>query len=1082
MLSRRTLQAVYNQADQLADADLRALMAQQAVMADPFWRASHHAFVRGLKAIGVWEHCDRVLVWTVPGLSGTSWKIDLKIPATGRTLDLSADNADFEQGEGRGVRLLNGAFFTAAHVFADANCHFVGTFFNSSFKDDRNGGEDSARGGGFIAVCPQINGARLSRIRSGATTYKKISNESAFGWIGMARYDADEIGILIRDQVNRQALPATIAPTGAFQYGMATEKSPPNQHERVFSLEADGWAPTDAQSAAIHQLGVQLVQDLGIAWEEDPPPAIGANWYTRADLARMSDPDWVILWRGSPRRYNDEVSPYDPVNAVQTQVAADDADVATWLQDVDEVFLRIWANREKDLAPPGDPGDKKPNGIDGVGRTNGNPSRVDYPTRQRSKLANLAAARYAFDASDAEVLGTFTEADPPWDVGTALDDLPGGGKVFTPGYAEANKDAIFTTTRLGYAVNDVDDPEKQYAFMPPGRASQVPNGKCVVINWDYEIRNGQTGEEFFDEATAFSDDGQLRGYKNRFGNNPLQNSPASGLVAPYVFLAALLPGTAFINIGADAGVTDSYAGLQGEWAICLGPNGEDPRHCDMEGNPVEEDDPAPRLSRKFLISISAGYFAYKSNAVTRGRAINQFAMDYNTGGFAWIPAYGNVLDEDMQRFKAAVLGLPAIDEPGYEPPPPPPTDAEDFFFADGADPEGITISTGAGKRVFDADGLLIAVPANTGRYDHDHSGNPLGLVIEQGATNIVTYSDQFGAAFWTVTARTKIGVTDGHPDPIGTTTADKLAVATTASGTHEVQTAGAVALTNGTWYTQSIFMEKAEIGFGCLAMSDTVSNRRFFFDLTTGAISTTTIGIRATIRQVSDGPMWRLSNSFPAVGNGSVTPNFQIATSLTSANFAGTVDEGAWIWGAQITETDCVLLPIPTAGSTVTVAADDIGINSTRILAATALYWRGQAAYGHGWKKQYLWSIFNGTTLWEAYRDTDATIHVRTWVAGTMTSDIQLEAVADGAVFAVAARMAASDFAAILSSHSIHTSTGVNGGAIPTGMTSAYLGRDSADDNYLNRTVYTLQGKVTGRTDQQLIDAVTDYAGFAAGE
>ena len=104
------------------------------------------------------------------------------------------------------------------------------------------------------------------------------------------------------------------------------------------------------------------------------------------------------------------------------------------------------------------------------------------------------------------------------------------------------------------------------------------------------------------------------------------------------------------------------------------------------------------------------------------------------------------------------------------------------------------------------------------------------------------------------------------------------------------------------------------------------------------------------------------------------------------------------------------------------------------------------------------------------------TIHVRTKVSG-ITSDIQLEVVADGARFAVAARHASSDFAAVLSGNSTHTSAGTNGGAAPSGMTTAKLGEDASAANQLNGTLLRFRHRAS-RTNQELVDAVTAYAGF----
>lgn len=59
----------------------------------------------------------------------------------------------------------------------------------------------------------------------------------------------------------------------------------------------------------------------------------------------------------------------------------------------------------------------------------------------------------------------------------------------------------------------------------------------------------------------------------------------------------------------------------------------------------------------------------------------------------------------------------------------------------------------------------------------------------------------------------------------------------------------------------------------------------------------------------------------------------------------------------------------------------------------------------------------------------------------------------------------------------VQASAGINGGAAPSGLTTAYLGRDSAGANYFNGAVTTFQHRASA-TNADLLAAVTGFSGF----
>ena len=93
-------------------------------------------------------------------------------------------------------------------------------------------------------------------------------------------------------------------------------------------------------------------------------------------------------------------------------------------------------------------------------------------------------------------------------------------------------------------------------------------------------------------------------------------------------------------------------------------------------------------------------------------------------------------------------------------------------------------------------------PTNIPRIEYDSDGNRLGLLVEEQRTNLVTYSENFSDAGWTISNSTK---TVGVADPFGGTTAMTL-TATSANG--QVLRSIGGSLGTGTSYTGSFYIRR----------------------------------------------------------------------------------------------------------------------------------------------------------------------------------------------------------------------------------------------------------------------------------
>jgi hypothetical protein len=121
----------------------------------------------------------------------------------------------------------------------------------------------------------------------------------------------------------------------------------------------------------------------------------------------------------------------------------------------------------------------------------------------------------------------------------------------------------------------------------------------------------------------------------------------------------------------------------------------------------------------------------------------------------------------------------------------------------------ITFTRSSTGTYFDANGMLQVAAVNQPRFDHDPvTGAPLGILIEEQRTNLLTYSNDFANAVWTKLASTVVANAVLSPD--GTLTASKLQEDSSLSN----HTLGrSVMPTAGQAYTYSGFVKAAERGF-----------------------------------------------------------------------------------------------------------------------------------------------------------------------------------------------------------------------------------------------------------------------------
>jgi hypothetical protein len=230
-----------------------------------------------------------------------------------------------------------------------------------------------------------------------------------------------------------------------------------------------------------------------------------------------------------------------------------------------------------------------------------------------------------------------------------------------------------------------------------------------------------------------------------------------------------------------------------------------------------------------------------------------------------------------------------------------------------------------------------AAPSSTAYYGPRFDYNPVtrlprGFLVEEARTNLALRSAEFGSISWTKNNATVTANVTTAPD--GTTTAFKLAedAATGFHGINQLAT-----LVSGTAYTQTFFVKAAERNWIALTEGNNVTATAYF-NLATGTIGTVsgTGSPSATIVPFGNG-WYRVSLTFTPIANAG---NIQIRTATAdgTANYAGTVGSGVFIWGAQLEAGSFPTSYIPTTTSTVTRSAD-----VATITGSLFSQWYGQA-------------------------------------------------------------------------------------------------------------------------------------------
>ena len=266
--------------------------------------------------------------------------------------------------------------------------------------------------------------------------------------------------------------------------------------------------------------------------------------------------------------------------------------------------------------------------------------------------------------------------------------------------------------------------------------------------------------------------------------------------------------------------------------------------------------------------------------------------------------------------------------------------------------------------------LLRTAAINEPRLEYDASGNPLGLLIEEGRTNVLLHSEDFTNANWGKTNLTATANAATAPD--NTQTADKLQLNSTTAGVYMVQDNS----TSSSGYkTVTVYAKDNNAGYVILRVGDQPSSADRYLvlvDLSNGhvvdtAISGNPLNVSHTVTPVGNN-WYRVSVTANLNESGirvAITPYCVSSithTDGTPENAGGAVGNSVYIWGAQLEQGAFPTSYIPTSGSTVTRNKDVVSVPVERFGYNTS-----QAtviAYAKSFLPSattYLWEIGSGS-------------------------------------------------------------------------------------------------------------------------
>jgi len=229
------------------------------------------------------------------------------------------------------------------------------------------------------------------------------------------------------------------------------------------------------------------------------------------------------------------------------------------------------------------------------------------------------------------------------------------------------------------------------------------------------------------------------------------------------------------------------------------------------------------------------------------------------------------------------------------------------------------------------DGLIKYAAAGEARFDHNPvTGESLGLLVEESRANTYLYSTDLSQSGYGNTTPSA----PSYPSPDGLNTASLMVPSAGGSSTRNFGRTDC-GVTNAI-QTASIYAKAAgytAIGFN--SISNGYSNDLTVFDLSTGTVTRADANsVNAYMEDIGNG-WYRCvvpsSVAYGVAGATLISWNCIDQASTEFSPYSADGVSGIYVWGAQLEEGSFPTSYIPTAGSTVTRAADVASLTNTNV-------------------------------------------------------------------------------------------------------------------------------------------------------
>ena len=261
------------------------------------------------------------------------------------------------------------------------------------------------------------------------------------------------------------------------------------------------------------------------------------------------------------------------------------------------------------------------------------------------------------------------------------------------------------------------------------------------------------------------------------------------------------------------------------------------------------------------------------------------------------------------------------------------------------------------------------------------------LLLEPSSTNLVTFSEQLDNSDW---VKSNSSITANQIiSPNGSTTADLL-TSSSGTSTHSVRNDTNQTVSIGNVISLSVFAKKGTysiIQLTAFAFGTIYAN----FDLDNGAVGQYT-STNASIEDYGNG-WYRCSLTATAVAtsNSEIQINFvESLSSIRNSSYNATGTETIYLWGAQVEVQSYATSYIPTAGTTITRAAETCNNSKPSVNSTEGVLYCEIAALADDGTNRTIGLLGDSNNFIElAYRDSSNTIRGLIKTSGAVEANIQ---------------------------------------------------------------------------------------------